>query len=296
MKKSLSQILAALNSLDGLKQYLPDDSIPGRIKNLKKVRRLFTVAGEVPGLEDVVAAGARLPIWHGNDISNNSPAAIAEIKSVTASLTYRLTVLRSFLIAAQVKPAGEGQVTVTLPGEDLAGVSEALQLFRRSVESLILDPAIGGTTRIRYFENGSLVFVLEAGEAGVGLLSSLVWAGAIVCRKQREAREVERHVSGLELKNDSLRDVRDAQKALIRRFIEAEARHVNQERFGGHDHPERLERIKNGIQVLADLIGRGARIDPSASAPEEVRNHFPNYEELHAFESRGLQITEKSAA
>jgi len=102
-------------------------------------------------------------------------------------------------------------------------------------------------------------------------------------------------VRGLKVKNDSLQDILNAQKAETELMIEAEAEHINSEHFK-ENVPENIERIKNSITIFAELIGKGAEIHPALIAPEDVSNLFPDTKNLIGLESKIKRITNTTNA
>ncbi|HXL55998.1 MAG TPA: hypothetical protein VN958_07065, partial [Chitinophagaceae bacterium] len=101
---------------------------------------------------------------------------------------------------------------------------------------------------------------------------------------------LEEQVRGLKVKNDSLEDILSAQKKETQLMVEAEAAYINSEHFK-ENIPENIERIKNSIAILAELIGKGAEIHPALVAPENVSNLFPDPKNLIGLESKIKRIT-----
>ena len=72
-------------------------------------------------------------------------------------------------------------------------------------------------------------------------------------------------------------------------MIQAEAEHIQSEHFK-NNAPENLKRIKNSISIFAELIGKGAEIQPALVAPENVANLFPDPTNLIGLESKIKKI------
>ena len=53
-----------------------------------------------------------------------------------------------------------------------------------------------------------------------------------------------------------------------------------------------LERLKNTVRVFSDMIMRGGELRPSLSAPEPVKEKFPDFKKLDAAVSRVHQLTD----
>jgi len=83
----------------------------------------------------------------------------------------------------------------------------------------------------------------------------------------------------------------EAQKQLINQIVEREARVVEHAFFDAHDN-ERLLRIQNLIQLLADLFDKGTTVYPALEMPKEKRDVFPDLKELGTFLSPLKELKE----
>jgi hypothetical protein len=183
-----------------------------------------------------------------------------------------------------------------IPTSDLGQVADDLQSIRVALGQVILQPGIDGTMTVENVDNGSLAMLLTVGVPAVSAIAGLVWAAAVIYKKIQEGRLVERYVQGLDEHNSMLHQLRESQGVLLRRLVEAEARHLDREIFGEEEDPERLARIKFSIEKFADLIERGTQVHPALVAPESVKNLFPDFQKLSGVESRIKQITEKASS
>lgn len=176
------------------------------------------------------------------------------------------------------------------PVDDLGELSKVTRDLHNAISLLIVNDTIGGQEKIESVENGSIWLNVFLGTASaVATVAALVWAGAVVYKKITEGRMMEESLRGIKIKNDSLQDVRDGMKASIENLVEAEAKFINSEHFKS-DEPENLERIKNGITTMADLISKGAEVHPALMAPEQVSNLFPDPTKLIGLESKIKRI------
>jgi hypothetical protein len=96
---------------------------------------------------------------------------------------------------------------------------------------------------------------------------------------------LQQQLTALKVKNESLQDIIKLQKAETNSVIVAEAEFIASENFKENSQ-ENIERIKNSILTLAELINKGAEVQPALVAPEEVSNLFPDTKNLIGLESR----------
>lgn len=174
--------------------------------------------------------------------------------------------------------------------DDFDDLSKYSKQFHYALTQVLLLPDIGATTEIKTVSPGSIwVNVLIGSSLGLGVVASLTWAAYVIMKKRQEVKMFEEHYRTLEIKNNGLKDVQEAQKKLIDLAIEAEARYISSEHFKTNE-PENIERIKNSVSTLAELLQKGAEIHPSLVAPEQVTNLFPNPTKLIGLESRIKKI------
>ncbi len=167
--------------------------------------------------------------------------------------------------------------------DELSNVSRDIHL---GLSQVLLNEEIKGETKIISVDNGSIwLNVLVGSPVAVTVVASLAWSAAVIYKKIQEGKLLEQQVRGLKIKNDSLEDILKAQKAETNLMVQAEADHINSKHFKRNE-PENIERIKNSISTFADLIGRGAEIQPALIAPENVANLFPDPTKFLNIESK----------
>lgn len=167
--------------------------------------------------------------------------------------------------------------------EDLAKVSSELH---KILTQAIVNDEINGQVRIDSVENGSIWLDIYLGSAAaVSLVGSLSWAAAVIYKKVQEGKIFEEHAKSLSIKNDSLQEIQKKQKEALAIMIDAEARNLYDENFSGNNN-EQIERLKNSIKLLSNLIEKGAEVHPALNQPEKVKNLFPKMNQLQTVESK----------
>ena len=151
----------------------------------------------------------------------------------------------------------------------------------------------GGKIEIVQFDHGSFWCVIKVGTALL-LFTGLAWAGAVVAKKTIECRSAYEVYRNASARNEMLEELKRLNKAQIDIVIEQEAKLIQQEHFSKEDN-EQLERIKNSILNISELILKGTEIQPAIAAPEDVKNLFPDFSCLPLIESRTKKLTENAA-
>lgn len=212
------------------------------------------------------------------------PAEFNLILQEAGTLTKSISMLKHW--ATQNIPLDEepDYVNIKLPKikdfDQLSKVSDQLRL----AFSQVVCEYEGGQLEIVRFEQGSLWVVVEVGTAAM-LVAGLVWSGAVISKKILECRhsyEVYRNASA---RNDLLKELQKLAEVQVNNMIELEAKALQDEHFG-KENAEQLERIKNSIRNISDLILKGTEIQPALAAPENVQNLFPDFTKLPLIESK----------
>lgn len=125
-------------------------------------------------------------------------------------------------------------------------------------------------------------------------MGKVVWAAAVIRKKSLEGDLLAEKVRSLKINNEALEQVKNAQKEAIDLALNAEALAIYDAYFKGDDNKEQIERVKYSIKTFADLLDRGAQIQPALMAPEEAKNLFPNYGALDTVISQIRQLENKS--
>ncbi|MBS4061643.1 MAG: hypothetical protein KG029_14690 [Bacteroidetes bacterium] len=188
----------------------------------------------------------------------------------------------------------ENSISIKLPKindfEDLAKTSST---FHTILTQSIINDEINGQVKIDSVENGSIWLDIYLGSApALALVGGLAWSAAVVYKKIQEGRIIEEHVKSLKIKNESLKEIKDAQKKAIDLMIDAEANQLYSENFKVADNHEQIERLKHSIKLLSEQIDKGAEIHPALNTPENVSNLFPDMKHLELLESRIKKLTE----
>lgn len=169
--------------------------------------------------------------------------------------------------------------------DDLSKISSDL---KKSIEIPILHESLG-KVEIVAADNGSIIFYIGVGTLiAVKLVAAICWAAAVIRKKRAEAKIFEAHAKTLDLKNDSLANLIDAQQIQLRNILNAEAEAIASKTYNLSD-PETIERLKLSINTTADLIERGAKILP-VSNEQDIQLSFPDYSKLNLIESSIKQL------
>ena len=165
--------------------------------------------------------------------------------------------------------------------------------FKKAIELPILDESIKGEVTILSADEGSIVLYVSLGAiAAVTLVARICWAATVIKKKNAEANIFEQHAKTLELKNDALASIIEAQNIQLKNILDAEANAIANKTYN-HNDQETIERLKLSISTVADLIDRGVKILP-VSKDEEIQKSFPDYSKMNLIESSIKQITSEN--
>jgi hypothetical protein len=176
----------------------------------------------------------------------------------------------------------DNSISVKLPNvNDFDDLAKTSSIFHTILTQSIINDEIKGQVKIDSVENGSIWLDIYLGSApALALVGGLAWSAAVVYKKIQEGRIIEEHVKSLKIKNESLMEIKDAQKKAIDLMIEAEANQLYSENFKTADNHEQIERLKHSIKLLSEQIDKGAEIHPALNTPENVTNLFPDMKHM----------------
>lgn len=192
-----------------------------------------------------------------------------------------------------IKPIKENTVFIKIvEPSDLVSLERNIEPFQKIFSQLVLHPDIGGEIIYDGVEPGSTwIKVILGAQAAVLLIGSVMWSAAVISKKFKEVEIVEKMADNLAIEAENKQTLVNANKILTNMMLQAEAQHIYNTYYntGEIDH-EQIGRIKVSIKELSEEINKGAEINPSLTAPEEVRNLFPDMKLLPTIQSKIPQI------
>lgn len=170
--------------------------------------------------------------------------------------------------------------------KDLEDLSKKSKILHNAISQTILDPHIKGAIKVRAYDIGSLWIIMTVGSVlAAKFIGGLVWAAAVIRRKKIEFKTFEQHIKSLEIKTESMVDLKDAQKKQLEVSLEAEAGNLVAQ-FYKSGNAEKIERVKYSIKLISDLMDKGVEVHPALNASTEVESMFPDYGNIRLIESR----------
>ena len=283
MSRLLLQVQSGEN---GGKPYLVSD-----IFNLKKGIELLSDIDFLDSyIEDVKANSGLYETFKDKDNFDSTQDSL--LKNNINSLKTGIIFLLNYYDKQTADEKNIEGISVKLPElssfDDLSKISNEL---KKAVELPIIDSGIeNAKTEIISADRGSIWLNIVLGTAAaVKLVASIAWAAAYLRKKQAEAKMYEQYTRTLELKNDALSNIIEAQKQQLNNVLEAEAKAIVTEQYK-HNDPETLKRLELSIKTTADLIDRGVKILPTGGESESIKELFPDYSNLRLIQSAIKQI------
>lgn len=261
-----------------------------KINNLNEIRKVISAFADIAIFEEYVNALKSSAIFTTRN--NEMNFQLGEGQVINRNLTTLKNLSENFLntLTNTLPEENINSVNIKLPEvTDFAELSIVSRELHIALSQVLFNDEIHGETKIVSVENGSIWFNVFVGATAVSVVASLAWAAAVIFKKIQEGKLLAQQVQSLKVKNESLEDILKAQKAETELMIDAEAAHINSEYFK-NNAPENIERIKNSIKILSELIDKGAEIHPALIAPEHVSNLFPDTKNLIGLESKIKRI------
>lgn len=268
----------------------------GDIGNINNYKKAVAILDNIPILKNDIKAILE------DDLYSTAQDDLSYSNIVSGQTIYRksMTLIDKASLLLQLSnelypPLSENTISIKLPDiKDMKLLYQAIKSFEQSFSFLVTDEAINSTIVIENWEHGSFWLNLYAGSfLAVSVISSAAWSAAVVANKYQEVKIHEQYAKSLELKNEEMLAFTQAQKKLIDVLLNNETRAIIDKHMNASEDPEKFERVKKSIEMLAELIRQGAEVNPALSAPEDVKNLFPDYSKLELITSKIAQIEHK---
>jgi hypothetical protein len=261
------------------------------INNLDALRQKIVLAIPLPAVGDLARMiDSSEPLQKLYKNVEIQAQTYSDLLGLAQRIDIYIEAIVGVILSSGVGAEDGNEVSIKLPkASQLSNVVEALsridKIFSQAMSVLPESPAVN----VKRWENGSLWIDMLVGSAsGVVLIGGLTWAAACAFKKYQEGRLLEKMTDSLGLKNDLLAVLRDGVDKAVNEIIDAEAKRLDAKHSKGKGDVETIGRLQFCIRELYEMIRVGTEVHPSLLAPEDVRNVFPNMEEV-----LGLPSTQK---
>jgi len=268
----------------------PFPDTPNLVNNLKEIRASIKALDGVPFLETEIQELFNSWIFKNSDdgryVNNSDHYGVLSLINLTRT---KLEMLKEIVERSSLF-GKEDLLFIKLPELDtFEELSRASNDLKKSIEIPIMDASINGNINILGGDQGSVILYVGVGTIlAVNLIAGICWAAAVIKKKKAEARMFEAHAKTLELKNDSLKNLIDAQEQQLKNILQSEAEALASKHYS-HNEPEAIERLKLSITSVADLVERGAKILPMNN-DVDIQKSFPDYNGMNLIESSIKQL------
>jgi hypothetical protein len=299
---TLREIRVALDKIDLSTPLLTSEPSPIanslRIRNLNVFRTRFLSLDSIPFFsKEKQLVKSSFLFQSVSDLLDHNASQVQEMSRILESVRLGAEALKGAL--ASILPApDETTIIVKLPeAKDLEEIIGFLSTLQRALAANVINSKINGQVAVKSWQPGSLWLDIYLGSAAaITLVGGMVWSAAVIRKKQTEVKVLEKIVDSMEIKNQMLDGIRKGVEDHIQMVVESEAVNLAAHNFDKSDNREQIERLKMGIKDLAGLIEKGAEIHPALTAPEDVKNLFPDFTKLELIESKQKLIPENNSA
>lgn len=292
IKQTLTESLPLLNSLS----YTYIQNQGGKFENIQAFKKGVEKIKTLNLFDDLIQQIESFQIlesFNNNIIVNTSQAKHLKEKSkefIEAVLLLARTIDK---VDSNTSKNEENLIYIKLPNtHNLQQLSKDIKIFDKILSNTILDEKIDGQVVLESVEPGSIWLKIYVGSSiAVNLIGSLTWSATLIYKKYQESMIIEEIANQKQLENQHRKNLIDASKMLTDLIVEAEAEKIYDTYYlNGEVSAEQIERIKASVRMLSEEIGRGAEVNPSLTASEDVKNLFPDLKTLPTLESKTKKI------
>lgn len=177
----------------------------------------------------------------------------------------------------------------------LEKLGNELKQIDKIITQAITHVKISSTYEFLTFDIGSSwIYITVSSMLALNLIGSLVWAACVIRKKWLEGTYLEKLIEQMNVKNESLKDIQEANKKQLDNLLKIEAKKIMQDFDLDNTDNEYENRLIYSIKELSQLINDGVQIQPSLLVQEDSKNLFPDYEKLDSIESK-IKLLEKKS-
>ncbi|GHU55281.1 hypothetical protein FACS189442_2650 [Spirochaetia bacterium] len=229
----------------------------------------------------------------GENISLNANSNNGVVSSITSLKTkisgfikmYRSIINEETELSLQIK---------LLEDNSLDFIGDELKLFDKIINQLLTHEKINGSYKFSSFDIGSSwVYIILDSVLSLSVIAGVVWSACVVRKKMLEGNFLLESVKQMQIKTESLKDLKDAQAKMLKELTEAEASNILTQNNLEDTGNEYKKRVIYAISELNKMINKGVEIHPALMAPENVQNLFPDYSHLNSIESKTKLLDDK---
>ncbi len=175
--------------------------------------------------------------------------------------------------------------------KDFSVLINDMSNIKKHIEMIIYDRSINSTLNLNNWEYGSFwLNITFSSVLAVQVLGSIVWSSAYISTQINKHKEQELYIEQLKLKNDTLKEMKEAHSKLLDKFIDIEINGIEAKHFEDGQDNQRSKKIKDTILLFSEIILRGGEFQPSLVAPTDIKKSYPNFKALDIIESQIKQI------
>jgi hypothetical protein len=293
----LKEALIFLRSFDATEAVISGRTVYD-ISSPKKIQIALDILSELPYFEGIVSS------LKASDIYVNRSSAIrvsledgrfivSQISSLTQVIEATQVILNSVL---PTLPENVIFIKIADP-HDLSSLQKNIHPFHQILSQTIIHESIGGKIEFAGVEPGSTWLKIIVGtQAAVNVIAAIAWAGAVCSKKFKEIEYTEQLIVEKKIQNEQKKTLLAAHDIMLNLMIDAEANNIYNSYYAndGKIDPEQISRIRTSIKFMSEEINKGARVVPELTAPEDVKNLFPDFKALPMIESKIGKLENKN--
>lgn len=265
------------------------------IKNALKLSKGINIIEKLDYLNPELNAVKELGILNNlvNDTitvnRNTYGSVVTAIESLKRKIVLNLNLLNSTIVEVD-----DSTICIKLiEYKSLDQIGNELKQIDKIITQAITHEKISGTYEFLTFDIGSSwIYITLSSALALNFIAGLVWAACVIRKKWLEGTYLEKTIEQMNIKNESLRDIQDANKKQLDRLLESEAKNLMKEFDLDNTNNEYENRLIYSIKELSQLVNNGVQIQPSLLVKEDSKNLFPDYGKLDLIESK-IKLLEK---
>jgi hypothetical protein len=186
-------------------------------ENLRNFKTLIEALKPVPQFQPIIEALQESELYSTTQNALTTPTRQGRQIAKLANSLYAGAVSLLEMLRVALPQERSESITIKLPDNDnLREVGQTLLTIEKALAQVVVNPTIQGEVRVEWWEPGSLWIVIWLKTlAAVDLVGRISRSAAVLAQEIARCRAISAQVKALNIRNDALQQIADAQEKLI---------------------------------------------------------------------------------
>lgn len=179
--------------------------------------------------------------------------------------------------------------------KDLDEIGKYCIEINKLLNQVVVNDVINGKIEFINVDLGSTWLDICAGTTlAVEVIGALIYAACYIRNQKMKFKLYEEEYRKAKIQNDALETIAEANKELIKGYVELESRNIMNSYYAEQKNDAELcMRIKNTINEFSEMINKGLEIHPALEVAKNIKTEYPDFRHLLDVTSKVKELENK---